>query len=175
MIRFKRVLRVHVCLFLATLVLANARPAQGQVLSGAVGAVAGVAAGGYITLAVVVGQAQFGHYLHEAEDLLGWTSVPVLLGAATGTAVGLWDADRMITGFGYGAAGAIVGGTAGYLIGPMIWKRPEGKWAGAAIGAGAGMAAGYFTGVLNPREGIAPGFLKKQSSGVPLYVRFTVP
>jgi hypothetical protein len=160
---------------LATLVLATARPAQSQVLSGAVGAVAGVAAGGYITLAVVVGQAQFGHYLHEAEDLLGWTSVPVLLGAATGTAVGVWDADRMVTGFGYGAAGALVGGTAGYLFGPMIWKRPEGKWAGAAIGAGMGMAAGYFTGVFNPHEGIAPEFLKKQTSGVPLYVRIPIP
>jgi hypothetical protein len=174
-IAFKRVFRAHFCLVLATLVFASARPAQAQVLSGAVGAVAGVAAGGYITLAVVVGQAQFGHYLHEAEDLLGWTSVPVLLGAATGTAVGVWDADRMVTGFGYGAAGALVGGTAGYLLGPMIWKRPEGKWAGAAIGAGAGMAAGYFTGVLNPREGIAPGFLKKQTTSIPLVIRFPVP
>ena len=173
--RLVRILRVHFSLVLAMLVFANARPAHTQVLSGAVGAVAGVAAGGYITLAVVVGQAQFGHYLHEAEDLLGWTSVPVLLGAATGTAVGIWDADRMVTGFGYGAAGAVVGGTAGYLLGPMIWKRPEGKWAGAAIGAGMGMAAGYFTGVLIPREGIAPGFLKKQTTGIPIYVRLPVP
>lgn len=147
-----------------------------QVLSGAVGAIGGIGAGGYVTLAVVVARAQYGHYLHDAEDLLGWNSVPVLLGAGVGTAVGVWDADRMVTGFVYGAGGALVGGTIGYLVGPLIWKRPEGKWAGGAIGAGAGMAAGYFLGVFNPKRGIAPGFLGNSDKAViPINVTFTIP
>lgn len=150
--------------------------ADAQVLSGAVGAVGGIGAGGYVTLAVVVARAQYGHYLHDANDLLGWNSVPVLLGAATGTAVGVWDADRMVTGFIYGAGGALIGGSIGYLLGPMIWKRPEGKWAGGAIGAGAGMAAGYFLGVFIPQKGIAPGFLGNSDKAVvPINVKITVP
>ena len=150
--------------------------ADAQVLSGAVGAVGGIGAGGYVTLAVVVARAQYGHYLHDANDLLGWNSVPVLLGAATGTAVGVWDADRMVTGFIYGAGGALVGGSIGYLLGPAIWKRPEGKWAGGAIGAGAGMAAGYFLGVFMPQKGIAPGFLGNSDKAViPINVKITIP
>lgn len=160
---------------LAATVVLPAR-AEGQVVSGAVGAIGGIGAGGYVTLAVVVLRAQYGHYLHDAEDLLGWNSVPVLLGAATGTAVGVWDADRMVTGFAYGAGGALIGGTIGYLIGPKIWKRPEGKWAGGAIGAGAGMAAGYFFGVFNPQKGIAPGFLGNSDKAViPINVTISVP
>jgi hypothetical protein len=147
-----------------------------QVVSGAVGAIGGIGAGGYVTLAVVVLRAQYGHYLHDAEDLLGWNSVPVLLGAGVGTAVGVWDSDRMVTGFAYGTGGALVGGTIGYLVGPMIWKRPEGKWAGGAIGAGVGMAAGYFFGVFNPQRGIAPGFLGNSDKAViPINVTITVP
>jgi hypothetical protein len=161
---------------LALLLLAPARPAAAQVVSGAVGAVGGVAAGGYVTLAVVVLRAQYGHYLHDASDLLGWQSVPVLLGAATGTAVGVWDADRMATGFVYGAAGTLLGGSIGYLVGPLIWKRPEGKWAGGAIGAGMGMAAGYFFGVFRPRDGLAPGFLgNSDKTAIPISVTLSVP
>lgn len=161
-------------LVLAVVLAGSARTANAQVLSGAVGAVAGVTSGGYVTLAVVVLRAQYGHYLHDAEDLLGWHSVPVLLGAGVGTAVGVWDADRMVTGFAYGAAGTLVGGTIGYLVGPLIWNRPEGKWAGAAIGAGAAMAAGYFIGVFNPRDDLTPGFLKSNSA-IPISVTLTVP
>lgn len=154
--------------------MVSPRPAEAQFLSGAIGAVGGIGAGGYVTLAVVVARAQYGHYLHDADELLGWQSFPVLLGAATGTAVGVWDADRMVTGFAYGAAGTLVGGSIGYLVGPLIWKRPEGKWAGGAIGAGAGMAAGYFLGVFNPREDLTPGFLKS-ASAVPISFSITVP
>ena len=155
-------------------VLSNARPADAQLAAGAVGALAGVSSGGYVTLAWVVARAQYGHYLHDSADLLGWHSVPVILGAAVGTAVGVWDADRMVTGFAYGFGGALTGATAGFLIGPLVWKRPEGKWAGAAIGAGAGMAAGYFLGVFMPQKDIAPGFLRNESV-VPISVTITVP
>lgn len=156
---------------------ALARPAraQEQVLSGAIGAAAGITSGGYVTLAIVVARAQYGHYLHDAEDLLGWQSVPVLLGASVGTAVGIWDADRMMTGWTYGAAGALAGGSLGYLVGPLIWKRPEGKWAGAAIGAGVGMATGYFLGVFNPRGDLTPGFLKKENAAIPISITLSLP
>lgn len=157
-----------------TAALGTPRAAHAQLASGAVGALAGLTSGGYATLAVVVARAQFGHYLHDAEDLLGWNSVPVLLGVSIGTAVGVWDADRMITGFAYGAGGALVGGTIGFVVGPKIWPRPEGKWAGGAIGAGVGMATGYFLGVLIPQKDIAPGFLRN-SSAVPISVTITVP
>ena len=164
--------------FLTALALAVAlsqtRPADAQVLSGAVGGLAGITSGGYITLAVVVLRAQYGHYLHDASDLFGWQSAPVLLGAGVGTAVGVWDADRMVTGFAYGAAGAALGAGIGFLVGPAIWKRPEGKWAGGAIGAGLGMAAGYFLGVLLPRDDLTPEFLKR-TSAVPIGVTITVP
>lgn len=155
----------------------TARPAhaQHQVLSGAIGAAAGITSGGYVTLAVVVARAQYGHYLHDVDDLIGWQSVPVLLGAGVGTAVGVWDADRMMTGWAYGAAGALAGGSIGFVVGPLIWKRPEGRWAGAAIGAGAGMAAGYFLGVFNPRTDLTPGFLKKDNAVIPISVTLSVP
>ncbi|HEY0672631.1 MAG TPA: glycine zipper 2TM domain-containing protein [Longimicrobiales bacterium] len=162
------------CMLAAALV--GARPADAQILSGAVGAVGGIGAGGYVTLAVVVLRAQYGHYLHDVNDLLGWQSVPVLLGAGVGTAVGVWDADRMVTGFAYGTAGVLVGGTVGYLLGPVIWKRPEGKWAGAAIGAGMGMAASYFLGVFKPIDGIAPSWLGNSDKAViPINLTISVP
>lgn len=154
--------------------LLHARPAEAQVLSGAIGGAAGITSGGYITLAVVVLRAQYGHYLHDASDLFGWQSVPVLLGAGVGAGVGIWDEDRMVTGFAYGATGAALGAGIGYLVGPMIWKRPEGKWAGGAIGAGVGMAAGYFLGVMMPRDDLTPGFLKRNSA-IPISVTLTVP
>lgn len=164
--------------FVAAAIAALPRPAraqQEQVLSGVIGAAAGITSGGYVTLAVVVARAQYGHYLHDVDDLIGWQSVPVLLGAGMGAAVGVWDADRMMTGWAYGAAGALTGGTVGYLVGPLIWKRPEGKWAGAAIGAGAGMAAGYFIGVLNPRRDLTPGFLKRDNAMIPISITLAVP
>ena len=121
----RRIRNLLAALTVIATLMGPARTADAQVLSGAIGAVAGVTSGGYVTLAVVVARAQYGHYLHDARDLLGWHSVPVLLGAGVGTAVGVWDADRMVTGFAYGAAGTLVGGTVGYLLGPVIWKRPE--------------------------------------------------
>ena len=156
--------------------LLQPRAARSQVLSGVVGGVAGVASGGYVTLSVIVLRAQYGHYLHDVEDLLGWQSLPVLLGAGVGAGVGVWDADRMVTGFVYGAGGTLIGGVVGYLVGPLIWPRPEGKWAGAAVGAGIGMAAGYFIGVLRPIDKIAPGWLREPSNTiVPISISIPVP
>ena len=171
---FRKVL-TFVLAVLAFGLLAPPARAQQQIVSGAIGAAAGITSGGYVTLAVVVARAQYGHYLHDVDDLIGWQSVPVLLGAGVGAAVGVWDADRMMTGWTYGAAGALAGGSFGFLVGPLVWRRPEGKWAGAAIGAGAGMAAGYFLGVLNPRRDLTPGFLKKDDTVIPISFTLAVP
>lgn len=152
------------------LIAGSGRAASAQnVLAGALGGVAGTLSGGYITLAIVVGRAQAGHYLHDVDDLFGWTALPVLLGGTAGTALGYWEPDRLVTGFVYGSAGTLIGGTAGFLIGSAVSKRSEGKWAGGAIGAGIGMAAGAMLGVFKPNARLSP--FDKNDAVVPLGIR----
>lgn len=148
-----------------------ARPAQGQILTGAIGAFAGLAGGGYVTLSIVVARAQFGHYLHDASELLGWHSTPVLIGVGTGTAVGVLYPDRLVTGAIYGGGGTVLGALAGAAIGKLVSERPEGPWAGAAIGAGAGMAIGTLIGILVPKEDVAPEDIR--ASAVPIGFRIS--
>jgi hypothetical protein len=158
-------IRCTVVPLLSAALLAGAAPRDGraQVLTGAVGAVAGTATGGYITLSLVVAKAQAGHYLHDVHDLFNWTSTPVLIGAVTGTTVGIVAPERLWTGFIMGAAGTVAGGGIGWFVGQQVWKRPEGKWAGAAIGAGAGMAIGSLLGTFWPQDKVIPGNLEQQS------------
>jgi hypothetical protein len=140
----------------AVLLGSVSRPARGQILSGAVGAAAGTAAGGYLTLSFIVARAQTGHYLHDFHDLYGWTSAPVLIGAATGTALGIWSPPRLWTSVMFGTGGAVVGIPIGMFIGTKLSDRPEAKWAGGAIGAGAGMTLGFLFGVFSPQEKLVP-------------------
>ena len=130
------------------------RPAAAQnLLMGAAGGAAGVAAGGYVSLAVVVAEARAGRYLMGFEDFLGWRSTPVLVGGGTGLAIGLWEEDRLKHGVLWGTVGTGVGAGVGLLVGPMIWEGPEAKWAGGAIGAGLGMVAGSLIGLaLDPND-----------------------
>ena len=139
---------------LALLAQAAPRPAAAQnLLMGAAGGAAGVAAGGYVSLAVVVAEARAGRYLMGFEDFLGWRSTPVLIGGGTGLAIGLWEEDRLKHAVLWGTVGTGVGAGAGLLIGPMIWDGPEAKWAGGAIGAGLGMIAGSVIGLaLDPDD-----------------------
>ena len=150
------------------------RPAQAQVLSGAVGALAGTAAGGYITLSIVVARAQFGHYLHDYYDLFDWKSVPIIAGAATGTAVGILQPSRLWSGFIFGAGGTALGAGIGFVVGNAVTDLPEGKWAGAAIGAGAGMAIGTIVGLLLPQDQIVPDEVREVAV-VPITFRIRVP
>ena len=151
----------------------TARPAPAQVLSGLFGAGVGTAAGGYITLSIVVARAQAGHYLHDFNDLFDWKSLPIVIGAAAGTGVGIAQPDRMFTGFIYGASGTVIGGTLGFLGGAALSKRPEAKWAWSAIGAGTGMAIGSMLGTFSPNQklvdDVIPGWLRNNSS-VPIGV-----
>lgn len=146
-------------LILATtgaLLTGSTRAAQAQLWTAALGGVAGVASGGYITLSVVVLRAQMGHYLHEPRDILDWKALPVLIGGGTGAGLGMWAPDRLATGIVYGSAATVTGGTIGFVIGYLVSNRPEGKWAGGAIGAGAGMALGSTIGVFFPNKSLDP-------------------
>ncbi|MGQ0814316.1 MAG: glycine zipper 2TM domain-containing protein [Gemmatimonadota bacterium] len=157
-------------LVVIAMVAGQSRVANAQrAITGPFGAVAGTLSGGYITLSIVVAKAQVGDYLHEANDLFDWKGLPVIIGASTGTALGIWDPDRLMTGFVYGSIGTLAGGSAGYLIGMRISDRPEGKWAGGAIGAGIGMAIGSTLGVFVPNRRMNP--FRKDNTAVPLAIR----
>lgn len=113
-----------------------------NLLAGAAGGAAGIAAGGYLSLSLAVAEARAGRYLVGMDEFLGWRSAPVLIGGATGAAIGLFDPPRLKRTVIYGGAGTAAGLAAGLVIGPLLWRTPEGKWAGGAIGAGIGMVLG---------------------------------
>jgi hypothetical protein len=161
----KRLLQA-VCL-VATLCAFRTAPAQSQIISGIVGAGAGTAAGGYLSLSIIVARAQRGHYLHDFGDIFGWTSAPVLVGAATGTALGVWSPPRLWTSVIFGTGGAVVGIPVGMFVGTALSERPEAKWAGGAIGAGVGMTLGFLFGVLSPQEKLVPKPLR-EAAAVPI-------
>lgn len=166
----RRILHRSAILMLVVIMIGgSSRAAKAQVWTGAFGAAAGTLSGGYITLSIVVARAQTGHYLHEMQDIFGWTALPVLIGGSTGAALGYWEPDRLMTGFVYGSAGAVAGGVVGYIIGLKVSDRPEAKWAGGAIGAGAGMAIGSTLGVLMPKSNLNP--FKKNDTVVPIAIR----
>jgi hypothetical protein len=154
------------------LLAGSSRAAHAQrAITGPFGAVAGTLSGGYITLSIIVTRAQFGSYVHDASDVFNWTGLPVIIGASTGTALGIWDPDRLLTGFVYGSVGTVVGGSAGYIIGLIISDRPEGRWAGGAIGAGIGMAIGSSLGVFLPNKKMNPFNDDDDRTVVPLTIR----
>ncbi|HSL69225.1 MAG TPA: hypothetical protein VK864_03245 [Longimicrobiales bacterium] len=167
----KKAGRTCAVLFAAALLSGTAPVARAQVLSTAVGTVAGTAAGGYVTLSIIVARAQTGHYLHEFSDVLGWTSTPVLIGAITGASVGFWWPDRLWSGFAFGAGGTAIGIPIGMVVGMALSDRPEAKWAGGAIGAGAGMAFGAIYGVLRPEPSLVPKAFRN-SVNVPIAFSF---
>ena len=154
---------------IGVMLMGTCRATRAQVLTGLFGAAAGTVSGGYITLSIVVARAQTGHYLHDMQDLFGWTALPVLIGGTTGAALGYSEPDRLMTGFVYGSAGAVAGGLAGYVIGLKVSDRPEAKWAGGAIGAGVGMAIGSTLGVLLPQARLNP--FSNNETVVPIAIR----
>lgn len=119
-----------------------------NLLAGAAGGAAGVAAGGYLSLTVAVAEARAGRYLTSMEEFLGWRSAPVLIGGATGAALGLFDPARLQRTVIYGGAGMAAGLAAGLMLGPIFWDGPEARWAGGAIGVGAGMVVGTNYGLF---------------------------
>jgi len=126
----------------------RAQNAEDRVLPALAGGVAGVAGGGYVALSVVVAQARAGNYLHDFQELFGWRSLPVIAGGAVGTGLGIYSPERLKRAILWGFGGMAVGGAVGLGVGQLAWRGPEGKWAGAAIGAGAGLVVAYIAGAL---------------------------
>lgn len=159
---------------LVTLLAAAASPLRAQsegrrILPAVAGGVAGVAGGGYVALSVVVAQARAGNYLHDFQELFGWRSVPVIAGGALGAGLGFYSPHRLEQAIIWGFGGMAIGGAVGFGIGQLVWRPPEGKWAGAAIGAGAGLVVGYLTGALTARSGDELG--SSEAAVVPVTIR----
>jgi hypothetical protein len=154
----------------AVLLLAMLTPAvraqepESRVLPAAIGAATGVLGGGYLALTVIVAEARMGRYVHEVDDVLGWRSLPVIVGGVTGAALGIKSPRRLEGAIIYGTAGLGLGALAGWGTGSVVSNTPEARWAGAAIGAGLGLAIGNLYGIINPlrregESGIIPFFI----------------
>lgn len=124
--------------------------AQSSIPAGLVGGVAGAGSGGYIAIAVIVAESRAGRYMHSFKDELGFHSAPVLIGGGTGIFLGVTAPDRLYRTILYGSVGTLAGTGAGVVVGKLVWKGPEAKWAGGCIGAGVGMAIGSTLGVFLP-------------------------
>jgi len=72
----------------------------------------------------------------------------VIAGGAVGTGLGIYSPERLERAILWGFGGMAVGGAVGLGVGQLVWRGPEGKWAGAAIGAGAGLVVAYIAGAL---------------------------
>jgi hypothetical protein len=128
----------------------TALQAQSSIPAALVGGVAGAGSGGYIGIAVIVAESRAGRYMHSFKDELGLHSLPVLIGGGTGIFLGATAPDRLYRTILYGSFGTLAGTGAGVVVGKLVWKGPEAKWAGGAIGAGVGMAIGSTLGVFLP-------------------------
>ena len=150
----------------------EAQDPQSRALATTLGAAAGFAGGGYLTLTVIVAESRAGRYLHDVDDVLGWRSAPVLIGALAGAGLGFFSPERLQGAAVFGAAGLGVGALAGLAVGSAIWDPPEGRWAGAAIGAGVGLVIGNVIGVLNPLNLFTEGEERTaETPGVPIAIR----
>ncbi len=159
---------------LVSLIAATVLPApvvaQNRILPAAVGALAGMGAGGYVAVGVVTLRARRGRYLFAFKDAFGWDSAAIFAGGGTGIVLGAWDPRRLrntilsTTGLG------VVGTGVGALVGHQIWPPPEGKWAGAVVGGAVGVLTGAVVGVLLPAD-FSGGETK---SGLPFLVRIPV-
>lgn len=145
---------------------------QGRLLPALGGGVLGVAGGGYVALSIIVAESRAGRYIHDFDDVFGWRSLPVIAGGTLGTALGIYSPERLKRAVVFGFGGMAAGGVLGFGLGQLLWEGPEGKWAGAAIGAGAGLAIAYVVGAITASadEDIGQGNIS-----VPLVIRLPVP
>ncbi len=168
--------RLGVLTLAAALLIGGVAPARAQIadrlLPTALGGAAGLAAGGFITMGVIVAKARAGHYTESTRDVLGWESVPVLVGIGAGATLGALDERRLRGSVYYGAGGFALGWGIGWLVGGRVWEPPEGKWAGAAIGGAAGLAIGGIAGMIFPPGGGGGGSTPAAAAArVPIGIR----
>jgi hypothetical protein len=168
--RWKQLFGWCAAALIATAPSVAAQDAQSRLVPAAVGVVGGVAAGGYLAVAIVVLESRFGRYLHDEKDLLGWRSVPVVAGAAVGGGLGVLDPDRLYRTVFLGAVGLGAGVAVGLSLGDIFGDTPEARWAGGAIGGGVGLVIGNLLGILLP-ENTGPGKVNVVQAHIPLMVR----
>jgi hypothetical protein len=167
--------RIGCASLLAILLLHGSAAAQDErrILPALAGGVLGIAGGGYVALSIIVAESRAGKYIHDAEDVFGWRSLPVIAGATIGTGLGIYSPDRLRRAVIFGLGGFAAGAAAGYGVGQLIWDGPEARWAGAAIGAGAGLAIAYVAGALTaPSDDDIGG---SSESVVPIAIRLPLP
>jgi hypothetical protein len=148
------------------------RAQEERLLTAVGGGMLGVAGGGYVALSIIVAESRAGRYIHDFDDVFGWRSLPVIAGGTLGTALGVYSPERLKRAVLFGFGGMAAGGVLGFGLGQLIWEGPEGKWAGAAIGAGAGLAISYIVGAITASgdDDIGQG-----SISVPVVIRVPLP
>lgn len=128
--------------------VADPAPAQstGRALGGAS---LGVAGGAVVTFSAIVWRARFQReYLESAEDLVHWTSLPMVVTPAVGVVFGLAGRPALVGSFVGSVAGMVAGSVAGAGVGWIVSRTPESPWAGGVIGAGIGLSLGGIAGGL---------------------------
>ena len=104
----------------------------------------GAAVGFIMTLAIVVGQAQFGEFIYALEDLAAfrWEVIPVPVGALIAFLVARRRPGTMAWITVVGFVAMLIGIAIGAAVGGTMFGGSEGPWAGGVIGAAIGLAAG---------------------------------
>ena len=134
----------------------NRAAAQAPIARAAIGGAVGVVEGAVVSLAVMVAQARFGdEYVESPADVFswGWKAVPVVVAPVVGLTFGLAGEDAFRGSLLGSASGMAIGATVGGLIGKFTSGSKEATWAGAIMGAGAGLTVGRLLfGVLNWKD-----------------------
>ena len=145
-------------LLFAVLALGPLAPSTGQaqekrIVPALVGGALGLGVGGYVSIGIWSWKAHQGSYLFTVDDALGWESTPILVGAATGAAIGWISQDRLRNAAWVGIGTGLVGTVVGAVVGINVWEPPEGRWAGGVLGGGAGLLLGAAVGMVLPVDG----------------------
>ena len=107
---------------------------------------AGVAAGTAISAGIMAAAARNEVYLWNPGDLVGWMGIPIAFGAFGGAVQGGFASDRLGPAVVLSATAGLAGAGLGYLLAREVWDDGQDGWAGALIGGGTGVLAGWILG-----------------------------
>jgi len=118
------------------------------------GAAGGTLVGGYTTIAIYVTKARFGRYVFSPEEVLSLRPeiLPLVAMPIAGAWLGAESTTALARSAGWGALGLVAGATVGGVTGKLWSDAEEAPWAGALIGAGAGLLTGVILGALDGLE-----------------------